>query len=374
MPTGIDRVCLAYVKAFARRSHALLQWRERRVVLGPEDSDALFALLLRGAEQLDRRRLTLLLSRAVSRALVRRMDLRGRIYLNVGHTGLDVASLPGWLARQGLRPVHLVHDLIPITHPAFCRAGESEKHAARMRNALRSAHGIIVNSIDTGEELARFAEDQGLRLPPVLVAHLGTKPLGAPRGAAPHDRPYFLCIGTIEGRKNHMVLLRAWDRLRADAGPATPDLVLVGQRGWEADDVFARLDEPEHAFGKVIELARCSDVDLAAWIDHARALLMPSLVEGYGLPVFEAMARGTPVLANDLPIFREIAVSIPRLLPAADPAAWARAIREYCVDSPDRARQLAALDRFERPRWSDHMRQVEDWLQNLPERRDRAPV
>lgn len=368
LPTGIDRVCLAYVKNFARRSLALLQWRERRVVLGAADSDALFALLLRGAEQLDRRGLALLLSRAVLRASMRRPDWRGRIYLNVGHTGLDVASLPAWLAREGLRPVHLVHDLIPITHPAFCRPGEDEKHAARMRNALRSAQGIIVNSIDTGEELARFAQSEGLALPPLLVAHLGVKPLGVPRRAAPHDRPYFLCIGTIEARKNHMLLLRAWDLLRADAGPAAPDLVLVGQRGWEAENVFARLDEPEHAFSAVIELASCNDVDLAAWIDHARALLMPSHVEGYGLPVFEAMARGTPVLASDLPVFREIAATIPRLLPADNPEAWAEAIREYCVDSPDRARQRVALARFERPRWGEHMRQVEDWLQRLPER------
>lgn len=366
LPTGIDRVCLAYVKAFARRSRALLQWREKRVVLRPGDSDALFALLLRGTGGLNRKALVLLLSSAVPRALMAPADLRGRVYLNVGHTGLDVASLPGWLKRKGLHPVYLVHDLIPITHPAFCRPREFERHVMRMRNALRSAQGIIVNSQDTGEELTRFARSEGLPPPPVLVAHLGVKPLGVPRSAAPHDRPYFLCIGTIEARKNHMVLLRAWDLLRADAGPAAPDLVLVGQRGWEADDVFARLDETEHGFGRVMELARCNDVELAAWIDHARALLMPSHVEGYGLPVFEAMARGTPVIATDLPVYREIAESIPRLLPPDDPAAWAAAAREYCVDgNPDRARQLAALTRFDRPHWSMHMLQVEQWLQAL---------
>lgn len=368
LPTGIDRVCLAYVKAFARRSLAMLQLRERRIVLHSADSDALCALLLRNSVSLDRKRVVLLLSRAVPRAFVSRIDLAGRIYLNVGHTGLNISSLPGWLAHKGLRPVHLVHDLIPISHPQFCRPGEAEKHAARMRNALRSGQGIIVNSMDTGQELARFAHAEGLPLPPILAAHLGVKPLGAPRGATPHRRPYFLCIGTIEARKNHMLLLRAWDILRADAGPAAPDLVLVGQRGWEADDVFARLDEPEQMHGKVIELARCNDVDLAAWIDHARAVLMPSHVEGYGLPVFEAMARGTPVIANDLPVFREVAMSIPRLL-AADgpdaPAAWAAAVREYSTDSPDRARQLAALARFDRPHWRAHMQHVEEWLDDL---------
>lgn len=367
LPTGIDRVCLAYARALARRALVALQWGERRVVLGPADSDAVIAMLLRGVEQFDRRRLVLLLLRAVVRSLFRSEDLRGRIYVNVGHTGLDVPSLPGWLARHGLRPVFLVHDLIPITHPGCCRPGESTRHAARMRNAIRSAHGVIVNSADTGAAVSDFARREGLTVPPLLVAHLGINPLGAPRGDSPHARPYFLCIGTIEARKNHILLLHAWDRLRADAGPAAPDLVLVGQRGWEADETFALLDQPEQPFGQVIELPRCTDTELAAWIDHARALLMPSHVEGYGLPVFEAMARGTPVIAGDLPVFREIAQSVPRLLPVDNPDAWARAATEYLVDGADRARQVAALSRYQPPRWSEHMQQVEDWIIALPD-------
>lgn len=366
LPTGIDRVCLAYLEALADRSLAMLQRRNHRIVLGARDSDALFALLLDGAGGgLDKRRLVPLLVGAAVRGVLAPADLCGRIYLNVGHTGLNVSSLPGWLKRKGLVPVYLVHDLIPISHPAYCRPGEAERHADRMRNALRSARGIILNSADTGEQLARFASDEGLDLPPLLVAHLGVEPLAAPHGAAPHARPYFLSIGTIEARKNHMLLLRAWESLRLRLGADTPDLVLIGQRGWEAEDTFALLDHPAHQQGKIIELQRCSDAELAAWIDNARAVLMPSHVEGYGLPVIEAMSRGTPVIASDLAVYREIAGGIPLLLGPDDVDGWAAAISDYLADSPDRQRQLHALAGYRPPDWETHMARAVPWLMEL---------
>lgn len=366
LPTGIDRVCLAYLQEFADRSLAMLQWGNRRIVLGHTASDALFALLIEGgATGLSRGKLIRLLAFAISQALALRLDLQERIYLNVGHTGLHVDDLPDWLSRQGLAPVHLVHDLIPITHPRFCRVGEADKHAQRMRNALRGARGIIVNSSDTGHHLEAFARRQNLPMPPLLVAHLGIEPMAPRINSKAHDRPYFLSIGTIEGRKNHMLLLRTWERLRQKIGAMTPDLVLIGQRGWEAQDVFAMLDAPFEGHGSIIELGHCSDGELAAWIDNACAVLMPSRVEGYGLPVLEAMSRGTPVIASNLPVYREIAGGIPLLLDPDDELAWAAAIEEYLAGGPDAVRQRSALRGYSPPSWRAHMAIVEPWLMDL---------
>lgn len=366
LPTGIDRVCLAYAEAFAGRALALLQWRNRRVVLSAQDSDALFALLLEGAAGLRRRRLVALLVGAIPRAVRHRAVLAGKICLNVGHTGLNEPTLPAWLAQARLRPVHLVHDLIPITHPAYCRAGEALRHAERMSNALRSARGIVVNSAETGVQLERFAQSQGLPMPPLLVAHLGIEGLASESGTNPHPRPYFLSIGTIEARKNHALLLRAWAALRDELGADTPDLVLVGQRGWEAQDTFALLDAHPAQHGRIIELGRCDDGELAGWIDHARAVLMPSHVEGYGLPVLEALARGTPVIASDLPVYREIAAGIPLLVDPDNEAAWRTAIRDHLAAGRDHQRQRRALADYTPPRWSDHFAQVQNWLGKLP--------
>lgn len=365
LPTGIDRVCLAYLEEFAACSLAMLQWRGQRIVLGPRDSDALFAALLSGAARPDRMRLAWAIARALPASCIRRADFAGRIYLNVGHTGLNARGLTDWLARHRLKPVYLIHDLIPITHPAYCRAGEAERHAGRIRNALRSARGLIVNSAATGAELAQFAQGGGLPVPDILVAHLGIEDLPAAIGAAPWPRPYFLSIGTIEARKNHILLLRLWERLREELRSETPDLVLIGQRGWEADETFALLDEGRHEFGRVLELDRCSDAELAAWIDHARAVLMPSHAEGYGLPVMEAMSRGMPVIASDLPVYREVAQDIPLFLDPDDGNAWLRAVRRYLADSPEREEQRRRLATYRPPSWQEHLARAREWLVTL---------
>lgn len=363
LPTGIDRVCLSYLQEFASDSLAMLQWGERRVVLGPRGSDALFRVLLGGATRLRRTRLAAVLARTISAAVARSPDFFGRIYLNVGHTGLNARGLGDWIARHGLKAVYLIHDLIPLTHPEYCRPNEHAKHATRMRNALRSARAVIVNSRATGAELAEFARRESLPMPEMVVAHLGIEKLTAgPVDSSPWPSPYFLCIGTIEARKNHILLLRTWAKLRAELGTETPDLVLVGQRGWQAEETFALLDRDQHEYGKVVELGGCRDAELAGLIDHARAVLMPSHVEGYGLPVLEAMARGTPVIASDLAVYREITDEIPLFLDPNDEAAWARGIGNYLGESAQQEDQRRRLTAFRAPDWVDHMAQIREWL------------
>src|SRR5690606_38342094 len=93
-----------------------------------------------------------------------------------------------WLDRAGVRPVYFVHDLIPLTHPEYCRPGEPEKHQRRMRALLGYGAGIIGNSQDTLTELRSFAEHEAaIPMPPTLVAPLGVSPPVA--GGAGEARP-----------------------------------------------------------------------------------------------------------------------------------------------------------------------------------------
>lgn len=362
LPTGIDRVCLAYLDHFGPRAQAVVQRGEFRLVLSPRRSDELFALLRRGGKGFRTGVVRLLAGAAVG---LPARGIAGKLYLNIGHTGLDAPGLPAWLARKQVKPVFLIHDLIPVTHPEFCRAGESARHKARMRHALDSAHGVIANSRATLDALADFAASEGLALPESLVAWLGADEKAAPASAVTPRRPYFVTVGTIEARKNHLLLLHIWERLIARLGDAAPELVLVGQRGWEADDVFALLDRSPRLRRHVRELGRCDDATMLAMIDGARAVLMPSFIEGFGIPVIEALQRGTPVIATELPVFREIAGNIPRYLDALDGHGWEAAIEEYLTDSPERLRQLAAIPHFRPPSWNGHFARVEGWLDEL---------
>ena len=361
-PTGIDRVCLAYLSHFGSRAQAVVQHERFRRILNQYASQELFELLESPPTDF-RRKLPL---RVLRHWRGLHCEGQDRIYLNIGHTGLNSNGFRDWADRSHVRPVYLVHDLIPLTHPQFCRPGEASKHRERMRTVLETAAGVIGNSQATLDELAQFAASEGLSNPPALAAWLGSDPLSPPDPAEAPDRPTFVTLGTIEARKNHLLLLHVWSHLVDRLGDQAPQLLIIGQRGWEAQAVFDILDRSEKLRGHVVELNECSDEELGRHLGSARALLFPSLAEGYGLPLIEALQAGTPVLANDLPIFREIGQGIPDLIDRDNGAAWERAILSYVEeDSPARAAQLSRLKSFRTPTWADHFAKVDSLLASI---------
>jgi len=202
-------------------------------------------------------------------------------------------------------------------------------------------------------------------MPPSIVAWPGTPHLAMPQGQRPPPNDEFIILGTIEGRKNHMMLLDVWQQLVARHGRAAPRLVIIGQRGWACDDVLARLDAG--GFGdRVEETGALDDATTARRLAGARALLFPSFAEGYGLPLVEALDAGVPVIASDLPVFREIGQGVPDLLPPDDVAGWQAAIMAYAApDSPARAAQMQRLAGFRAPDWPSHFAKVDAFLATL---------
>jgi glycosyltransferase involved in cell wall biosynthesis len=227
---------------------------------------------------------------------------------------------------------------------------------------------VITNSQATLEALSAFAAQCGARLPPCTAALLGP-------GKAAHAacrriiaEPYFVVLGTIEPRKNHLLLLQVWRHLVERYGERAPRLVLIGQRGWECENVVDLLERCETLRGMVTELHACSDADLHSYLHHAQALLFPSFAEGYGMPVLEALAQGVPVIASSLPVFREFARDIPEYIDPLDGRRWLDTIMEFArPGSALRARQLQLLAEFEPPTWADHFDQVDRLLGSIAE-------
>jgi glycosyltransferase involved in cell wall biosynthesis len=362
LPTGVDRVCLAYLRHFGGRSEAVVQHERFRRILSPGASQDLVALLKAPGESF---------RSGFLRAMVRhppglRSKGRHRLYLNVGHTGLNSQGFQKWVSGSDVRPIYLVHDLIPITHPQYCRPGEDERHRERMRTVLTTGIGVIGNSQATLEELARFASREGLPMPPSHTAPLGTDPTVSVRNPPANAVSTFVTLGTIEGRKNHLLLLNVWSRLVDRLSTAAPRLLIIGQRGWEAQPVFDLLDNSEKLRGHVFELGHCSDEELATHLASARALLFPSFAEGYGLPMMEALAAGVPMIATDLPVFRELCGDIPTYLNPLDASGWEAAILDYSSPgSTQRAAQCERMKAFRAPTWDEHFGSVETWLRTL---------
>jgi len=363
MPSGIDRVCDAYRAHFAPNAQAVVQVRGHARVLSPDHSAQLFDLLDSPGAGF-RARLSALAARVLAR---KPAAPEPALYLNVSHSDFDLDRHLGWVQASGVKPVYLLHDLIPIEHPQFTTPHKSARHAGRVRRAIEAASGIIANSHATARAIRAFAQGEGLAPPPLLEAPLGA-PLLPPPGPDPRKttgRASFVCVSTIEHRKNHMLLLDVWQRLIAQLGEAAPQLVLIGRWGVGGKAVRQRyLADPQlHRFVTIHN--DCSDAEIALHLRAAQALLAPSRAEGFGLPVAEALRLGVPVIASDLPAFREAGGTVPTFLDPAASDAWLQMIRQFAADGPERQRQIIALKAWRAPDWRDHFVLVDGWLEGL---------
>lgn len=273
----------------------------------------------------------------------------GFAYLNTGHSNLTARVLGTIRAQPGARIAVFVHDIIPLEHPQYQRPDTVEPFAQMMDRVAQTADLVICNSEDTrGKLVARMNRDV-----PMIVAHLGTdlatpKPDQVPADL-PHRRPYFVNVGTIEPRKNHALLLDLWQ----DMGPDAPGLIIAGSRGWANAPVFARLDALG-PMGPVREVSGLCDGALVALMQQSAGVLFPSFVEGYGLPVVEAAACQVPVIANDLPVYREFVRDIPIYASVSDRYLWMNKIKELAEAGPDAPQPK----QFDPPTWDAHFKTV----------------
>lgn len=360
LPTGVDRVILAYVQHYGKRARAVVRVGGRSFVLPEAESQKVFRWLRMPGR---RRDVALYLATGL---LGSRQPVEECFFFNAGHSGLEQDSYLAMLRRQRVKPIFVVHDLIPITHPEYCRSGERERHSARMKNILAVASGVVANSQATLNELASFAARTGQSMPPSVVALLAPGMPKISAGKRPITMPYFVMVGTIEPRKNHCLLLLLWRDLVEHFGQNAPRLVIIGQRGWECENVVDLLERCEPLKGYIIEHSICADEELVTYLQHAQALLFPSFAEGYGMPLVEALAHGVPVIASDLPVFKEIAGNIPEYINPLDGKRWNELIMEYAKPvSPKRIAQLKRMEDFNVPTWSEHFSKVKVLLDQL---------
>ena len=253
------------------------------------------------------------------------------VYLNVSQYPLSSPSYFRWLQeRPDVKPVFMIHDLLPIQYPEFFHPASVKRHARRLSVFAKIAAGAIVSTPAVADALLAYLKRLGRKTLPLLIQALPASPtFHRPRE---HDeglaaRPYFIICGTIEPRKNHLLLLNLWRELARLSGFATPKLIVAGARGWENENIVDMLERCPAIRDHVIEASGLSTPSLKRLIDNARAVLMPSFAEGYGLPVAEALAAGTPVLASDLPSLRAIGGSAVTWLDPVDGLGWLAAIR-----------------------------------------------
>jgi glycosyltransferase involved in cell wall biosynthesis len=233
------------------------------------------------------------------------------------------------------RSVVTLHDLAFLLHPATHTPASRAYYAAAGESARR-AQRVIAVSQRTASDAVRLL---GLDPARVRVVHEAAAPVFAPRRPEQlrplaerfhldPDRPYVLFVGTLEPRKNVPLLLEAFGYLRRNVDA---HLLLVGARGWLDEPIFQA-----HARSGVGDAARflgtLAEDDLAVLYSHAGVFVLPSVYEGFGLPVLEAMACGAPVVCSNAGPLPEVAGDAAVLLPPENAMLWASAMQEVLTD------------------------------------------
>jgi glycosyltransferase involved in cell wall biosynthesis len=376
--TGIDRVELAYLdhliavggaetRFFCKTTRGfLVLGRDGAVTLSalahgtakPGSADLWSRISGRGDRARHRAEATLR-PLAVDRCLppglprmLARQTRRPVTYLNTGHSNLSVRVLSGF-AGQGARIATLIHDLIPLTHPETVAPEMPARFATRIDTVRRYGDVVICNSDATRQGLARHWAGPGTK-PRLITAHLGVDPVGH-RPDHPRDLRAYVMLGTIEPRKNHALMLDVWEALARDLPPdQLPHLHIIGPRGWRVDDLLQRLDTHPLINSAIFEHGPLPENAVVARLAAARALLFPSIVEGFGYPPLEALQLETLPITSDLPVLRETMGDAAVYVPENDAYSWTETIKKHV----DGSLRVPVLTSAQIPRWRDHFETV----------------
>jgi len=277
--------------------------------------------------------------------------------------------IPPWRGR--FRRLITVHDLTFLYYPQFLTTESRRYYNDQIERAVRVADHISADSTATKDDLARLL---GVKPDKVTVALLAPDPLYrllddaacAPILARHQlERGFILFTGTLEPRKNISGLLTAY-RALCDRKPSMPPLVLAGRRGWLYDEIFAHITALE--LGRVRFVENLPNEELVALCNAAALLVLPSFYEGFGLPVLEAQACGTPVVCSERGSLPEIAGDAALLINPDDLDGLADAMERALEDEPLRAqlreRGFANVKRFS---WEKTARETLNIYHNLLE-------
>ncbi|MDP2660763.1 MAG: glycosyltransferase family 1 protein, partial [Dehalococcoidia bacterium] len=261
---------------------------------------------------------------------------------------LDVLHSPDFIPplHRRCRSVITVHDLAFLHFPELLTE-EARRYYGQIYLAVESADAIIAVSENTKNDLVKMAGATPGKVHIVFEAPAGSYHQiepgagGMPASVRSLAQPFLLFVGTLEPRKNLSVLLHAMGLIKADRGGRTPLLVIAGNKGWLYQDTLDLIGTLNLS-GETLLFGPASPEELLWLYNRAEAMVLPSMYEGFGLPVIEAMACGTPVITTNVSSLPEVAGEAAILVDPHDSDGLAAAISRVLDDPNLRARMREA--------------------------------
>ncbi len=285
------------------------------------------------------------------------------LLLDAGWLMMDRSLVESCRAR-GVKVVALIYDLIPMTHPQFFRGASSQIFCDWFAWIARNADGFMMISATVRDQVRQQValcrptpqSDGGPDVPWFDYFNLGTELDRTPASttvrpaitALFQDRAVYLMVSTIGPHKNHAYLLDAFEL--AWAAGQEVSLCFIGRSGWKNKALMQRIDSHAELGRKLFVFGNADDGDLEYAYRHARALVFSSMVEGFGLPLVEAMQRGLPAMVSDIPVFREIGQDYAAYFDLAQPQTLADLVQRFESSGLFPARR--ALQDWSWPDWN----------------------
>ncbi len=325
--TGIDRVERGYLEYFRKlkSTYFLVKFAGIRFILTENQIDRLFRLeSYKSGAFFSKLRIILALQKLAknSKTPQKLKFYKNATFINVGHTG-HKSSFWKAVRQANIRVVVMIHDIIPLDFPEYSRADKIKVFERKFQNWCRYADVILTPSEYSKNRILAWASTS---------AEIKVTPLFAQKTKLPkikEDKNAWIILGTIEPRKNHLLLFKAWERMVKDHGSNAPQLWIIGSRGWPDDATLSFLDHSELMGTHVIEWGALDDETLLQKMAAAKGLLFPSYCEGFGLPIYEAVLSDKALFASRIPAFEEaLGESSDCLLDINDDTIWMNAIME----------------------------------------------
>lgn len=274
------------------------------------------------------------------------------------------------LKKNGCKIAAHIYDIIPVTDAQYCHEFTTLSFLEYIGAQLQNADLIISNAQATLDAIHQLIQGTEVTFVRGAVVKLGSDIPKGSRVRTVRDKvremaakeKYVLMVGTIEPRKNHKYILKAFEEVLFEKGIR---LVLAGRIGWNMEAFIAYVKQHEQLNKKLFFANDLTDAEITFLYENCMAVAFASFNEGFGLPIIEAFAKGAPVLAADIPVLREVGGEYCRYFSLEDTASFVALVQNYLDHPEEYARDKEKIKAYQSSTWDESADKMLDALMKI---------